>query len=461
MTRVLVVEDDRELAREIQEELADRIEGLELRGEATVAGAERALDAWRPQLLLVDLGLPRTEGGAVEPLGGSALIARAEAQVPPPLVVVLSGAERETAVRLLLDHGGVADYLFKDSPWDETAARLTRHVEDLRRREALASAQGATIIGSSPTSRQLREEIALVAPQETPVLITGESGTGKELVAREVHARSRRVHGPFVALNCAALTESLVESELFGHVRGAFTGAEQDRAGRFEQARGGTLFLDEIGDLPAGTQAKLLRVLEDQTYHRVGSDTERTADVRLLAATNRDLEQAIAAGEFRQDLYYRLAVFPLSTTPLRARPEEIPELVAHFLERLGGSAVDPEAQRLLQAHDWPGNVRELRNVVERLIILARGRPVAAALVQRVLATDGPGTYRVVIPPDAVDYQTAKEQALAAFSREFLTRALARHNGNIQQTSKEIGYNRRTLSETLRQLGIDPARFKDG
>jgi transcriptional regulator with GAF, ATPase, and Fis domain len=261
------------------------------------------------------------------------------------------------------------------------------------------------LVGASAALRQIVSQIELVAPTEASVLILGETGTGKELVAREIHRRSQRSSGPLIRVNCASIPRDLFESEFFGHVKGAFTGAIKDRAGRFETADGGTIFLDEIGEIPLEMQAKLLRVLQDKVYERVGEDRTRSVNVRIIGATNRDLKKAIAAGRFREDLYYRLHVFPMQVPPLRERKEDIPLLAAHFLDlsvrelKCAKPRLTRAAITRLQGYDWPGNVRELRNVIERAVILARGGaldfdlPVTAssAVTTRVISTPGSKT----------------------------------------------------------------------
>jgi DNA-binding NtrC family response regulator len=291
------------------------------------------------------------------------------------------------------------------------------------------------------------------------VLVTGESGTGKELVARALHAAGPRARRPFVALNCAALPAELAEAELFGHVRGAFTGAVHDRAGLFEAADGGTLFLDEIGDMPLGLQAKLLRVLEAGEVTRVGATRPVAVDVRVVAATHRGLDALVAAGRFRDDLRYRVAVLTVELPPLRERREDVPALAAHFLAHFAERhAVPPrpladDARRALLAHDWPGNVRELRNAIERALLLADGDAIAAAD----LPAEVRGSTAPLRPAEAaaadLPFVEARRRALDAFDRAFLAAALERHGGNVSAAARVLGLHRPSLQKLIARLGL--------
>jgi two-component system response regulator HydG len=309
---------------------------------------------------------------------------------------------------------------------------------------------GRGLIGSAAATVRLRELIAKVAPSEATVLIRGESGSGKEVVARAIHEASARAPGPFVAVNCAAITESLLESELFGHRKGAFTGADSDREGLFEAARGGSLFLDEIGEAGAAVQAKLLRVLEERKINRVGDPHERKVDVRVLAATNRPLERAIEEGRFRQDLYYRLLVFPIDVPPLRERTDDIADLAAHFLTRLGRRDTELPATTLkrLRAHPWPGNVRELRNLLERAHIMAGHEALADAHVVIDVRTGGGGATADAggLDPGDLDLDRNAQRLIRA--------ALVRAGGNKTLAAEMLGITRRTLYSRLKLLGLD-------
>jgi len=311
--------------------------------------------------------------------------------------------------------------------------------------------------------RQLREQVAMAAPTNGRVLIYGENGTGKELVARTIHALSRRRSGAFVEVNCAAIPEELIESELFGHVRGAFTGAVADRRGKFENADGGTLFLDEIGDMSVKTQAKVLRVLQEQTLEAVGSTTRIKVDVRVLAATNKDLQAEIRAGRFREDLYFRLSVIPIFVPPLRERQEDVPLLADHFMAEFAreyGRRVktfEPGAISVLQHYPWPGNVRELRNVIERLMIMVPGD----AISQPDLAFLD---HDAAVEPDAAPSGGARltlHEARDRFERELILRTLAEQQGNMSRTAEVLGVERSNLYRKMKAFGIAHARRPEG
>jgi two-component system nitrogen regulation response regulator NtrX len=316
-----------------------------------------------------------------------------------------------------------------------------------------------TMIGESYAMRQLREQVAMAAPTNGRVLIYGENGTGKELVARTIHALSRRRSAAFVEVNCAAIPEELIESELFGHVRGAFTGAVADRRGRFEMADGGTLFLDEIGDMSLKTQAKVLRVLQEQTLEAVGGTTRITVDVRVVVATNKDLQAEIRAGNFREDLYFRLNVIPIFVPALRERSEDIPLLAEHFMAELAREygkrlkAFDPGAMGIIQHYGWPGNVRELRNVIERLMIMAPGDAISSAdlgfLDHHPLVS--------VHVREALAEHLSLHDARDRFERDLILRTLAEQQGNMSRTAEVLGVERSNLYRKVRAFGIAPAR----
>jgi len=312
---------------------------------------------------------------------------------------------------------------------------------------------------------RLRDQIAMAAPSNGRVLIFGENGTGKELVARNIHAMSRRRTAPFVEVNCAAIPEELIESELFGHVRGAFTGAVADRRGKFETAHGGTIFLDEIADMSLKTQAKVLRVLQEQVMEAVGSSTRIRVDARVLAATNKDLPEEIRAGRFREDLYFRLNVVPIFVPPLRERPEDIQLLADHFMALLAreygrrSKTFEAEAVGLLRRYGWPGNVRELRNVVERLMIMVPGEVVTAGD----LAFLGEGAVGAVgaarpdaLPAHIVPLHLARDE----FEKGYILHALAAQQGNMSRTADILGVERSNLYRKMRRFGITPSRRSD-
>jgi DNA-binding NtrC family response regulator len=312
------------------------------------------------------------------------------------------------------------------------------------------------MIGSAPAMREVFRTIRRAAPADVTVLVTGESGTGKEIVARALHDASRRAARPFVAVNCSAIQAELVESELFGHRKGAFTGADRDREGVFAAADRGTLFLDEIGDLALPAQAKLLRALEERTITPVGATREQPVDVRVLAATNRPLEALVASGAFREDLLYRLRVIALQLPPLRERREDIMPIathfVAHFAERhaLPGRPFGESARRALVAYDWPGNVRELRNVIERAVVLADGDTIEREDLPAPLRESTTPLGPVDAALAELPFTEARQRALEAFDRSFLTAALERHGGNVSATARALGMHRQSLQKMLRK-----------
>jgi DNA-binding NtrC family response regulator len=375
----------------------------------------------------------------------------------------------ESAVRAM--KLGAFDYLMKPVQLDEVrlivdkgleARRLAAEVQTLRAAIRERAGHGG-LVGRSPAMEQLRELIDRVARYDVNVLIRGETGTGKELVATALHLASARRNGPFIPLDCAALPETLMESELFGHERGAFTGATHRQMGRFELAHGGTLFLDEIGNLPLSTQVRLLRVLEDRAITRVGGRTPILIDVRIIAATHVNFEEAIQAGRFRDDLYHRLNEFTIRIPPLRERPEDVPDLTEHFRRRISAELVkpldrvSPDALRALQAYPWPGNVRELRNVLKRAAVLSTGTiglrdlPVelqAARAPETTSRADRDGRLRDVV-----------HEVVERTERELIMRTLERTRWNRAQTARILGINYKTLQGKLRQYGL-PERKAD-
>jgi two-component system nitrogen regulation response regulator NtrX len=318
------------------------------------------------------------------------------------------------------------------------------------------------MIGESYGMVRLRDQVATAAPTNGRVLIFGENGTGKELVARNIHAMSRRRSGPFVEVNCAAIPEELIESELFGHVRGAFTGAVADRRGKFEVAHGGTIFLDEIGDMSLKTQAKVLRVLQEQVMEAVGSSAQIRVDARVLAATNKDLPTEIRAGRFREDLYFRLNVVPISVPPLRERIEDIPLLADHFMAILAREygtlpkTFDSDAVIALQRYKWPGNVRELRNLVERLMIMVPGDRVTS----RDLSFLEHGYEHDSVPASRTASMAPLHHARDEFEKQYILRALANQHGNMSRTAEVLGVERSNLYKKMRAFGIMPTRRGD-
>jgi len=381
-----------------------------------------------------------------------------------PILIMTAYSTVESAVEAL--KAGAYDYLTKPLDFDVLRLGLTRALEHagLRKenealRRKLGHAEGSPIIGSSEAMRQVLDMVAMIAPSEATVLITGESGTGKELIARAIHQVSARAGGPLVAVNCAALAESLLESELFGHEKGAFTGAERRREGRFMQADGGTIFLDEIGEVSQATQLRLLRVLQEREVVRVGGDATLPVDVRVLAATNRDLRALVADGRFRQDLYYRLNVVALELPPLRERTGDIPLLAAHFLQKYGArnkkniKGFTPMAMDYLLRYGWPGNVRELENAVERAVVMAAGDFAGERELPPRLVADA----RAARAPRGQDVGSDETAAMPAMPLEEVEKravlaALREAGGNKSQAARKLGVTRKTLHAKLRKYG---------
>ena len=386
-------------------------------------------------------------------------------RVDSPVVMISGHGNIESAVRAI--KLGAFDFVEKPLSLEKTVLVIGNAVRQ-RRLEAENRALRATfdkrltMVGESYAMAQLREQIAMAAPTNGRVLISGENGTGKELVARSIHGMSRRRPAPFIEVNCAAIPEELIESELFGHTKGAFTGAVSDRRGKFELADGGTLFLDEIADMTLKTQAKVLRALQEQIVEPVGGATSIKVDVRVLAATNKDLPTEIRAGRFREDLYFRLNVIPVYVPPLRDRDSDIPLLATHFMAELAREygrrpkRFDAGAMTELRSYAWPGNVRELRNVIERLMIMVPGDSITSAdlafLSGRTLLRDGSIPSVPTVP-----LHEARDQ----FEREYILKALAAQQGNMSRTAEVLGVERSNLYRKMRGFGIIPARRSEG
>ncbi len=370
-------------------------------------------------------------------------------------VVMISGhGNIETAVKAT--KLGAFDFIEKPLSLERTVVTVrnaVRHRELERANELLQKelAEQYVMVGESVTMRALRKQIAIVAPTDGRVLISGESGTGKELVARAIHGQSRRKNAPFVEINSAALPEELVESELFGYAKGAFSGAVKAKKGKFEIADGATLFLDEIGDMSPRVQAKMLRVLEEQRFEPVGSNVPVSVDVRVISATNQPLDNLIDNGRFRSDLFYRLNVIPFQVPPLRERKEDIPILVSHFNDRFSreygkpAKEFDTSAIAALQKHDWPGNVRELKNIIERIVIMNAGDKISES---------GLPVFDTITETDSVSFRFPNfKEATDAYQREFIMRKLADSDGNVARAAEEMGVDRSHLYRRMRNLGI--------
>ena len=443
--RILVIDDEKAIRETLSEVLSDEGYGV----TAVASGEEglRRLQDERWDLVLLDVWLKDRDG--------LSLLEAAEGRVRDVPVVMISGhASIESAVKAV--RLGAYDFLEKPLALERVLLTAQKAIERRDLLAEIAAMRGradpeAVLLGSSAAMERLRAEIVRVAPTDARVLIIGENGTGKELVARALHRGSGRADAPFVEVNCAAIPEELIESELFGHVKGSFTGATEDRRGKFEEADGATLFLDEVGDMSPKTQAKVLRALQESRFARVGSTKAIASDARVLSATNKDLQAEIGRGTFREDLYFRLAVVPIQVPPLRERAEDIPELARHFLElasaRFGRrpKKLAPDAVKALAAHRWPGNVRELKNLIERLMILAPGDEISA---EDLPFADGAD----VLPPDA-----PLKDARDDFERRYILAVLRRHRGNVTRAAEALGLERSNLYRKLKGYGIEVER----
>jgi two-component system, NtrC family, nitrogen regulation response regulator NtrX len=447
---ILVVDDEPAIRTALRGVLED--EGYRVSTVGSGTDALRLMTEDTPDVVFLDIWMPKKDG-----LDTLADLKRARPEAP---VIMISGhGTIDTAVKAT--RLGAYDFIEKPLSLEKTLVTVTRALEHTRLERENASLKArldlrTEIIGDSEAMRALREQIATAAPTSGRVLIHGENGSGKELVARAIHALSARREQPFVEVNCAAIPEELIESELFGHEKGAFTGAVARRRGKFETADGGTLFLDEIGDMSLKTQAKVLRALEEQVVERVGGREPLKVDVRVIAASNRNLETLITQGRFREDLFYRLAVIPIEVPPLRARRDDIPLLVDHFLALFcveNGKRVKTisgEALAYFLAYDWPGNIRELRNMVERLVIMTSGDSIDP--------DDLPAPLR---PKDAAalgaEGQRSLKEARDGFERAYILAELRAHDWNMTRTAERLGIERSHLYRKIKTYGITPPK----
>jgi two-component system nitrogen regulation response regulator GlnG len=470
MPRTLLVIDDEESVRYSFRRIFAK-DGMDVLAAATAAEGLDAVRQKQPDVVVLDIQLPDRSGLDVF---------REIHDLDPkrPVIFITAHGTADTAIEAM--KGGAFDYLVKPLDVERLGQIIDRAFEAARlmRVPAVLPAEQPAdrIIGRTPKMQEMSKLIGRVAPQDVNVLILGESGSGKELVARALYSHSRRSGKPFLAINCAAIPESLLESELFGHEEGAFTGATRRRVGKFEQCDGGTLFLDEIGDMAPAVQAKMLRVLQEQRFQPLGGTRSVQTDVRVLAATNHDLERDVAEGRFRKDLYYRLKVVSIHVPPLRERREDIPELAHHFLfasSREMGREVhgfDPEALALLQEYDWPGNVRELQGAIKEAMLRATGHLILAEFLPEQVRHPQPAPHAATAGGDALpDLQALvkdlldrgeKEvytQVVQAVERVVLTQVLRRTNYHQGQASDILGLNRSTLRYKLRELGISLGR----
>jgi DNA-binding NtrC family response regulator len=466
MERILIVDDERAARIGLTRALGRG--KYEVREAANGQEALDSLEDFQPHVMILDLNMPVLDGmGVLEALEGR--------ERDFAIIVLTAYGSEQIAVRAM--KSGAHDYLTK--PYDVEELRMTVRKsletvslrrENQRLRTELADqrreSMGA-LVGKSAEMQRVYQVIERAAELNVSVLIRGESGTGKELVARAIHERSVRCKKPFVAINCAALPDTLIESELFGHKRGAFTGAERDRPGKFELADGGTLLLDEIGDMNVDIQAKLLRALEQQVIEPLGGSRPLSVNVRVIAATHQDLEEAMKVGRFRQDLYYRLKVVDLKLPSLAQRSEDIPLLVDHFVEFFGHKHNRPkldfssEALRALQQQSWPGNVRELKNLIEGAFVMCSSQQIA---VEDLVLNPGgeTATELLDLPSDIYQrsFSEARKAFLQSFERDFVQRHLKIYKGNISRTAQALGMHRQSLQQKIKELGIHVSQFKD-
>lgn len=451
--RLMIVDDDRTTRRIMRHWLEK--DGYEVIDFATAGEAVEA--EARPSVACVDLGLGADSGLDV--------MRQLKAQDPNlEVVIVTARSDASTAVEAM--RAGAYDYVTKPIDRERLLTSVRRAGEHRKLRDEVQvltselrdSRALSTLVGDSSAMQRLADQIGRVVDSDVPVCIIGESGTGKELVARAVHDGGRRAGGPFVAVNCGAIPESLQESELFGAERGAYTGAETTRPGRFEQAAGGTLFLDELGEMSPATQAALLRALQERTIRRVGGAKEIHVDVRVVCATHRDLEALVAAGKFREDLYFRLVVYPVDVPPLRDRKEDIPSLAAHFLRKLAADVgrqperVSPEAMEALMAHRWPGNVRELQNAIHRAMLACDGTAIDLSHLPSNVAAEKRNP--VAAPPKApLESGVPETLNLKAIERQTIRRALETTGGNMSEAARLLGIGRATLYRKVASYDI--------
>jgi two-component system, NtrC family, nitrogen regulation response regulator NtrX len=453
-TSILIVDDEAGVRAALSGVLRDEGYAVDAvdSGEACLDRLVRAAY----DVIVLDIWLPGMDGL-------STLARLRERRVDAPVVMISGHGNIESAVRAI--KMGAFDFVEKPLSLEKTVlvvanALRQRQLEAENRALRATVDRRLTMVGESYAMAQLREQIAMAAPTHGRVLIYGENGTGKELVARTIHALSRRRPGPFIEVNCAAIPEELIESELFGHMKGAFTGATADRHGKFELADTGTLFLDEIGDMSVKTQAKVLRALQEQVVEPVGGTSGVKVDVRVIAATNKELPSEIRAGRFREDLYFRLNVIPIFVPPLRDRGNDVPLLAEHFVAELAREYgrrpkhLHPGAATGLASYRWPGNVRELRNVIERLMIMVPGDTITFG---DLAFLDGGATLAAEEPgAPALPLHEARER----FEREYILRALAAQNGNISRTADVLAVERSNLYRKMRAFGIAPARREE-
>ena len=452
MARILIIDDEEPIRFSLRGILED--EGYEVLEAATAEEGLEAADAERPDLVFLDIWLPGMDGLTAQ--------ARLKGNHPDLPVVMISGhGTIETAVSAIQQ--GAYDFIEKPLSLEKVVIVAARALEagSLRRENQVLRTvmpEQDELIGQSPVMLKFQELLARVAPTDVWVLLTGENGTGKELAARALHAGSRRADAPMIAVNCAAIPEELIESYLFGHEKGAFTSADQARAGRFEMANNGTLFLDEIGDMPLALQAKILRCIQEKAIEPVGSNTTQKVDVRIIAATNQNLVEAIEKGKFRRDLYYRLNVYPIIMPSLRERKEDIPLLAEHFALRAAGEmgkvpvTFTEAALEILKNHTWPGNIRELQNCIERLTNIASGTAITPERLASCAVPGGGDASRPAAPGSA--FPLDLDRQLAETERDLILRALEETGGVQVKAAELLNITARSMSHRITKLAIN-------
>ncbi|MFO7831227.1 MAG: sigma-54 dependent transcriptional regulator [Desulfuromonadaceae bacterium] len=454
MQHIMIVDDEQSIQNSLAGILQD--EGYQTSKASNGETALKLIEDEAPDLVLLDIWMPGMDGISV--------LKKISTPSESMQVIMMSGhATIETAVTAT--KLGAHDFIEKPISVEkllvciQNALKVNQLVEENKKLRAKV-AQDYEIIGTSPPIKELKHQIKIAAPTSGWVLITGENGTGKELVARAIHRQSRRASKPFVEVNCAAIPEDLIESELFGHEKGAFTGATSKRKGKFDQGHEGTLFLDEIGDMSLKTQAKVLRILQERKFERVGGEKTIEVDVRVVAATNKNLEQEMKKGTFREDLYYRLNVLPFHVPPLRERHQDIPMLANHFLtsyclkENVEGKELSNEVLKALSAYNWPGNVRELKNIIERLAIMTQDDLIdIGALpveIRKACKEKEPVQTEHSISTNQSDFKEARED----FEREFIRTKLQENDWNVSKTAEEIGLERSNLHRKIKSYAIE-------
>ena len=454
--KILVVDDENYMREIVRHALEDT--GFQVEEAADGKAALQMIRRYPYDVIVTDLRMPGSPGEKI--------LEEALSIFPETIVIIMTGfGNIQTAVEAI--RCGAYDYLPKPFQLDELVMRVEKGLQErklksennLLRSELHEKYQSSSLVGNSPAMHQIYRMATLVADKTSTVLITGETGTGKELVARAIHYSGPRKNQPMVCVNCAAIPSSLLEDELFGHVKGAFTGAHQHRIGRFEQANHGTLFLDEVGNMPADLQVKLLRVLQEREFQKVGGTNTIKVDVRIIAATNVDLQEKVKKGEFRDDLYYRLNVIPIQIPPLRQRPEDIPLLVSHFVKKFCIEQQQPlkqvshAAMKQLAVFDWPGNVRQVENAVEMAVALSGDRQfldLADFPIVGDTGTDGLDLHRIDIPEEGLDFNTV----VSDLERRLILRSLEATGGNKKKAASLLRLKRTTFVEKLKRMGME-------